>query len=605
MVTSGQCIECQGKSERAEERNGQQFDGGSQRPDKGIELHVHGSCPKCHHFHRYVPLAVPSDDTEATRFHCERCGHSMFGLGRTSTQDSLASVNSIPVNDGVVDPIEVSRLCSDIGPAQRSLSLDTSTQIASAHLLHEPLSAITERSSPAERSRSTSDARGLPTDILQDDNPNSSERVVDQGPCFEGKAHTPRFTRRYRWRRRCSLLDFKYRLLKRVAQRICGKPTVFRILGFCVSVQITSRYLEDTQTLEAYSASIPNESTTSPALNVEAAHDYGSHAQRSKHSGELVGEPSTTQSINMFIERPHALPDNDGNLLDNNVIMSNDSLRIRRREKTLQREAMLLRCTCTDDCHCRTKDGDISDSRSNGHMAIPQVAQGETSDSDPPTASQPGNFGGLTGRETTRHPSHSDVRSYLYAQMGAIFRTRRRMSSTYNSSSTDGNTQQRRRSGLGLTSSSTGSSISLYPQRPTLPGRSLSASALPTSNEVAEVADVLGHVHTLHQDRPAHLPWHLDGLNATAGLPASLGQSNDGRNTNDLSSNLMSSISPQLSPDHADGHLQAVGTLNEGDEDTRATPEISEHTTVKSTSSASIRSTNREVEVQTEATSIE
>ena len=57
-----------------------------------IEIPVHGSCPMCHHFH--INCLVPHDLTAHTRIRCERCGHQMFGLGRSTTQYTLASVNT-------------------------------------------------------------------------------------------------------------------------------------------------------------------------------------------------------------------------------------------------------------------------------------------------------------------------------------------------------------------------------------------------------------------------------------------------------------------------------------------------------------------------------
>ena len=57
-----------------------------------IDIPVHGSCSKCHHFH--INCLLPHDPTTHTRFRCEHCGHQMFGLGRSTTQYTLASVNT-------------------------------------------------------------------------------------------------------------------------------------------------------------------------------------------------------------------------------------------------------------------------------------------------------------------------------------------------------------------------------------------------------------------------------------------------------------------------------------------------------------------------------
>ena len=55
----------------------------------------HGSCPKCHHFHINHSFSFRIDPGTHTRLCCERCGHFMFGLGGTSIQSSLASVETV------------------------------------------------------------------------------------------------------------------------------------------------------------------------------------------------------------------------------------------------------------------------------------------------------------------------------------------------------------------------------------------------------------------------------------------------------------------------------------------------------------------------------
>ena len=57
-----------------------------------IGIPIHGSCSRCHHFH--INCVVPYDTTTHTRVRCEQCGHQMFGLGSSTTQYTLASVNT-------------------------------------------------------------------------------------------------------------------------------------------------------------------------------------------------------------------------------------------------------------------------------------------------------------------------------------------------------------------------------------------------------------------------------------------------------------------------------------------------------------------------------
>lgn len=58
-------------------------------------LPYHGSCTNCHHFHINARFSFSRDPETHTRLKCERCGHSMFGLGRTSIQSSLASIETV------------------------------------------------------------------------------------------------------------------------------------------------------------------------------------------------------------------------------------------------------------------------------------------------------------------------------------------------------------------------------------------------------------------------------------------------------------------------------------------------------------------------------
>ena len=68
------------------------FTGRGRLHQRHIDIPVHGSCSSCHHFH--INCLVRHDPTEHTRVRCEECGHQMFGLGRSTTQYTLASVDT-------------------------------------------------------------------------------------------------------------------------------------------------------------------------------------------------------------------------------------------------------------------------------------------------------------------------------------------------------------------------------------------------------------------------------------------------------------------------------------------------------------------------------
>ena len=62
-----------------------------------VDLPYHGSCSNCHHLHSNKKFTIFLDRNIHARLECEICGHPMCGIGRTSTQTTLASVESIPM----------------------------------------------------------------------------------------------------------------------------------------------------------------------------------------------------------------------------------------------------------------------------------------------------------------------------------------------------------------------------------------------------------------------------------------------------------------------------------------------------------------------------
>ena len=116
--------------------------------ETNFEIPFHGSCSSCHHFHINLPFTVTLDSMVHTRLYCEKCRHPMFGLGRASTQNTLASVES--------GSTFIPRVCADrLGQQQpAALQVETAPDVSR----HGLLTTIRERRSPAP-SRSTSNVR--------------------------------------------------------------------------------------------------------------------------------------------------------------------------------------------------------------------------------------------------------------------------------------------------------------------------------------------------------------------------------------------------------------------------------------------------------------
>ena len=105
--------------------------------EANVGIPFHGSCSRCHHFHNNHQFTFSLDSTVHTRLFCERCNHPMFGLGRASTQNTLASVES----GSTFTP----RACVD-RPGQKP-ALQGEAQ-PNASELRRRLTPITERRSP-------------------------------------------------------------------------------------------------------------------------------------------------------------------------------------------------------------------------------------------------------------------------------------------------------------------------------------------------------------------------------------------------------------------------------------------------------------------------
>ncbi|KAI9701181.1 MAG: hypothetical protein M1836_001850 [Candelina mexicana] len=58
---------------------------------RSMDIPLHISCSKCHHWHNKYRFHLSKDIHELTTACCEKCHHKMFGLGDNSTQSTFAS----------------------------------------------------------------------------------------------------------------------------------------------------------------------------------------------------------------------------------------------------------------------------------------------------------------------------------------------------------------------------------------------------------------------------------------------------------------------------------------------------------------------------------
>lgn len=127
-------------------------------PNGTIEIPFHASCSKCHHLHTNKRLRLFLNALNHVRFRCDKCEHHMFGIGRTSTQTTLASVESIS------SPPRSNRNSYTLRPSPRQIcvsppaeEVQTSHPTSPENLTPQPpLSTIDESHTPGGRSRSSS-----------------------------------------------------------------------------------------------------------------------------------------------------------------------------------------------------------------------------------------------------------------------------------------------------------------------------------------------------------------------------------------------------------------------------------------------------------------
>lgn len=125
-------------------------------PDESIEVPFHGSCPKCHHLHTNSPFTIYQNlTTKHSRFQCDACKHHILGIGRASTQTTLASVESIPVQPNrhsVISRPSNLQICINAPPPPTA---DPPTILDQINI-PEQLSTIAEANTLNGRSRSPS-----------------------------------------------------------------------------------------------------------------------------------------------------------------------------------------------------------------------------------------------------------------------------------------------------------------------------------------------------------------------------------------------------------------------------------------------------------------
>ncbi|KAL9598101.1 MAG: hypothetical protein Q9219_004732 [cf. Caloplaca sp. 3 TL-2023] len=336
-------------------------DQGSSSRGGFFEIPFHGSCSRCHHFHTNKPLHLPLDTQQHTRFNCDHCEHPIIGIGRTSTQTTLASVET-----DAAEP-EPQRRDGDAETATDLPTFNLPTQLRPLRLdtlvNTNHLSTISEGVSPTPQS---STAFILP----RSDNP-ASQRPVSQNWAERPQAarHQAHGTTKHiasqsgdgasehegsrppgSFWASASERSFRSKI-----RRHLWKPRSFTISRLRLHIDVSPT---------------PAAPPIHSPLALDADHHDGrdrrtSHRPTSMHGTALdtdtnADSPHVDARNLVSASPPEPIqppePGHPDQLIDHTATQRDkyERIRARRREATLKRKAELIaRCECRSDCQCR------------------------------------------------------------------------------------------------------------------------------------------------------------------------------------------------------------------------------------------------------------
>ena len=321
---------------------------------------------RCHHLHTNAALRLSYDPEVHTRFTCENCHHPILGIGRMSTQTTLASIETtVPGRQAARrEPdtdLGIERQLNSLPAQSTPLRVDTSGD--SVHL-----STIAEGPSPARLSPTfrTRPNSGDPTSehsASNDDNRHGTTLEAQRENTLENSHARPRKLPRLSGSRSYSGDDRNTFLGQRVRSRLrrhLKKPRNFCLHRFGLNVHfaIFRSPSSPSQPLPLEPGTKTQESTTEQ-FGEASDRPHSTHARldmRTESANPFpVSSPHEATTPPESYEplesgRPDRLPDRP---------LSNDEkaerIRVRRRQATLRSEAPLIStCECRAECDCRS-----------------------------------------------------------------------------------------------------------------------------------------------------------------------------------------------------------------------------------------------------------
>lgn len=509
----------------------------SEDNDETIHIPIHGNCPKCRHLHTDHWFRFPRDPTKHTRFQCEECSHQIFGIGRSSTQTTLASVESITPSRRNSGQPRLSNLhvCVNTPTPLPDVQADSPRSPEQVNVPGH-LTPIAETNTVGGRSRSISlqgpNSASPGREAIQTEN---TSHVVDNPTRETEGGHQARLSP-------SRIKGIIRRLRNR--KRIAGEARKIKFLGYQISV---TRIASESRRLSPYASQeigdpnplglatqpvetpvfaggrlVPRHSTSERQISTPPSAD-----QPNPNPNPDPDPTHETMELGTDTQLPHppiSSSDSSRPITDDGSAEAKQNrIKVRRREKTLKSEAARRPvCSCVPGCPCIPSNGHFSDdSISHGR----ELAMSEISGYAPGYAlgyPRRGVFDASSGSSGSQH-SQAPSNPIHLAGIGNHFSGIRRASATDGSSSSS--TSQIHLNRLSYSTTiygSNDSAISLLPGR-NLGARTSSVHGLPLNRPGAQQS----HLHPMHvpvnQPRMTESPLRNQGLN----IPTSEGNGDE------------------------------------------------------------------------------
>lgn len=421
----------------------------------------------------------------------------MFGIGRTSTQTTLASIESTKKRTSSESQRIPTKSCYNeelLPPRLRTDLAGMSEQIDNL----DKLSTISEANSRAARSRSTSEVLPLAVSPLR-----QTIELINPGPDSDPQAPTEKRNKHPKTALESSEYaePTSFRRGDAVKQwarkRLFGRSRELRIpgLGLQVHIQITQKTSKKARTGFQTTTDTPVPTRRGSNLNLDITSTLvdSNTSNQDRRTLELPATALRTRDSPVPPSVPHEASEN-GKFLPENLqkdpMTKQERVLNKRKTETLKRKATEQpKCECTEGCHC-LKESQRSSFASNDRRAF------LIRDSDVPPHLL-GNFLAPSDSSNDSHNALSLGGISALVGLGNHLSTERSMSSSAENSSTVAESS-RAPSRLSQTTVADGTTASAH-RRPVSSGRSSSMPGLESLRQGGRYQDLLLRPHLLAQ----------------------------------------------------------------------------------------------------------